>query len=327
MKKRICLLAAYDSQNIIDDYVVYLVKELSKFSDVYYYSDNNMADSEFKKLDGIAKSAKGHSHGCYDFGSWSFIMQDIGHEKLSEYDEVILTNEAAFGPMVSLNHMLNDMDSRNVDVWGMCGNKFIMSFFIALSKKVFTHPDFKHFFNNIKAEGDKNVVIKKYEQGINRLITDNKFSTSVYISGQDTKTFYNQSKKDIKCQIKTVTPFWARPFVKVQPGKVRLYDDSFLIPLMMKMPVLKKVSLLLHDSILGAHYVSLIKENTDYPVELITNYFKRINKFPPSTKVAIKSRIRTFLRSFIFRRKYKRNKIIFYIFKIPVWFKTMNYKI
>jgi len=326
--RRACLLAAFDPQNIIADYVVYLVKELSKFADVYYYADNNMADSEFAKLKGLTKYAKGAKHGHYDFGSWAFIIKDIGYEKLAGYDELLLVNDAMFGPMSPLGPVFEEMEAKNVDAWALCGNKFMMSFFINLKKSVFTHPDFKYFFDNIKAEGDKSVVIKKYEQGLSRLVKDNGFSSAVYIDGKAAKAFYKKNRKEVWRQIKAVVPFWARPFIKkISPDKVRLYDDDFILPLMMKMPVLKKASLLMGNGILGGFYPYFVKENSDYPVELIGNYFKRLAVTPPSLRESIKNRFKIGIKNFIIRKKYKKGKVITYILKIPVWHKKMNYKI
>ena len=44
--KRICLFAGYDSKNIIHDYVIYYLKELSTVADVYYMADNEISDDE-----------------------------------------------------------------------------------------------------------------------------------------------------------------------------------------------------------------------------------------------------------------------------------------
>lgn len=323
--KRICLLAAYDPQNIIDDYVLYLVKALSQFADVYYFADNNLPAQELAKLEGIAHYAKGRKHGSYDFGSWAEIIRDIGYQKLAEYDELLLVNDAAFGPIVPLDKMFAKMTEQNTDAWAMAGNKFMMSFFVCLSRKVFTHSDFKHFFDNIKAEGDKSVIIKKYEQGLNRIMTKNNFSTAVYISDKSTKEFYQKNKAMIKQQIKAVVPFWARLFVDLGPGKIRLYEDGFVLPLIMQMPVLKKVSLLMYNTILGGYYPYFISQNTNYPVELISNYFKRVHACPPTPFTALKSRLKVGIKSFFYRKKYKRDKLITYICKIPLWYKKMNY--
>ena len=48
--KRLVIFAGYDKDNIIDDYVVYYIKELRKIADIIYVSDCNMLESELEKI-------------------------------------------------------------------------------------------------------------------------------------------------------------------------------------------------------------------------------------------------------------------------------------
>ncbi|HEY5846099.1 MAG TPA: hypothetical protein VIT42_04825, partial [Microlunatus sp.] len=57
--RRVCLFAGYDRDGIVDDYVVDYVRELSRFADVYYLADGEMAASELAKLADITKGAWG----------------------------------------------------------------------------------------------------------------------------------------------------------------------------------------------------------------------------------------------------------------------------
>ena len=54
MDRKICLIAGFDKNNIIQDYVVFLVQELSKISDVYYFADGNMSDTELSKIKALS---------------------------------------------------------------------------------------------------------------------------------------------------------------------------------------------------------------------------------------------------------------------------------
>jgi len=57
MKKRLCLFGGYDCNNEIDDYVIYLIKALSKYADVYYYGDFSCPQSELDKLKEYCKGS------------------------------------------------------------------------------------------------------------------------------------------------------------------------------------------------------------------------------------------------------------------------------
>ncbi|MDR1026321.1 MAG: hypothetical protein LBL47_02875 [Lactobacillus sp.] len=334
MKKRACLIGGFDKQGLIDnkgiihDYVVYFVEKLSEFCDVYFYTDNPICEEELAKVRPFTKYAAGHRYGRYDFGSWSLLIKEIGYDKLEQYDELILTNDSCFGPMFPFKEMFDKMDAQNLDAWSICGNKFLMSFFVVLNKKVFMHDDFKYFFDNIKEEEDKYVVIKKYEHGLNSLITENGFSTGLYISNQDVKSFYKKNKKDIHKKIKEVVPFWPRLFIRFSPNKIRLYEEDFVLPFFMHMPLLKKISLHVTTSVLPVYYRDLIKDNCDYPIELIDSFLEKSNSAPPAKPwPRIKEKIKDKLKRFMHDKKYRGDKIITRVFTIPIKSKKMDYKI
>ena len=100
--KRICLFAGYNADEIIEDYVVYLIEKLSLVSDVYYLAENNLPDEEKSKITPYVKAAYGFKHEKYDFGSWQELINILGWEKLAEYDELILTNDSIIGPVYNI---------------------------------------------------------------------------------------------------------------------------------------------------------------------------------------------------------------------------------
>ena len=61
-RKRICLFAGYNADEVIEDYVVYLIEKLSLVSDVYYLADNNVGEEEIAKIAPYVKGAYGY-HG------------------------------------------------------------------------------------------------------------------------------------------------------------------------------------------------------------------------------------------------------------------------
>ena len=117
--KRICLFAGYDSNNIIHDYVVYYLKELSTVADVYYMADNEISDDEKEKIAPYVKASYGINHKKYDFGSWQELIKIIGWEKISEYDELILANDSVFGPLYPMKKLFEKLEQDKA--WEVCG--------------------------------------------------------------------------------------------------------------------------------------------------------------------------------------------------------------
>lgn len=173
--KRICLFAGYNKHNIIEDYVLYYIKELAKISDVYYLADNSVIETE--KLIPYTKAVYGYYHGKYDFGSWQELIHKIGYDKLSEYDELILTNDSVFGPLCDLKDYIENLEK---DKWDMCGINtayeahawHLSSYFLILKKNVFLSDIFKQHIDSIKQEDSVGKIIEKYEIGLSKKVID-----------------------------------------------------------------------------------------------------------------------------------------------------------
>lgn len=186
--KRICLFAGCDSKNIIHDYVVYYLKELSTISDVYYMADNDISEEEKSKIMPYVKGAYGFNHKKYDFGSWQELIKIIGWEKILEYDELILANDSVFGPLYSMKDFFNKIEDDKE--WDVCGiteecsvgknqtqyiiENFLQSYFIVLKKYVFAQNFFKQFFKDYKRYERKEDVVLNGEKRLSRLLLDNK---------------------------------------------------------------------------------------------------------------------------------------------------------
>ena len=255
--KRICLFAGYDKNNIIQEDVIYYIKELSTIADVYYMADNSLNKKEKDKLLKYTKGIYGYHHGKYDFGSWQELIYKMGGGIVA-YDELILANDSVFGPLYSIRNIIDDIENDNE--WDICGitgglltpenNKelvnedtwAITSHFIVLRKKAFSSEIFKNFFQNIKAEKSQKEVIKNYEL---------KFARNFYENGYVAKLFMGY---------KNVYDDWykreqrrSNPFIKK-----KIFVDKEI----MKTSKPYLVKLLLHTK----HY--------KYDINLINNFLK-----------------------------------------------------
>ena len=196
--KRICLFAGYDNKNIIHDYVVYYLKELSTVADVYYMADNEISDDEKAKITPYVKEAYGFNHKKYDFGSWQELIKIIGWEKLSEYDELILANDSVFGPLYPIKELFDKIEKdRQWDVCGMIeessfrkenGTKklynFLQSYFLVIRNKVIKDKNFQCFMEQITIHKDKGDVVYYGEISLSQLFIDKGFTCKKIISGR-----------------------------------------------------------------------------------------------------------------------------------------------
>lgn len=189
MNKRICFVAGFDANGQIADYVVYLVKALSQFADVYYYGDFDASEATLAKLKPYCIEAFARRHGKYDFGSWQELIHHVGRQKISQYDELILTNDSCYGPLFDLAPLFAEMEGRNNDFWGLTSafqhHLHIQSYFIAFKKPVLQSDTFYQFFDSIKPEKNFHAVCSKYEDRLTFVLNKVGFTHSTFIDYDD----------------------------------------------------------------------------------------------------------------------------------------------
>lgn len=206
--RRICLFAGYDSDNVIDDYVVAYLSALSRHADIYYLADCAMPPSELNKLRGIAKGAWAGRHGAYDFGSYSMLARSlVGWDLIGQYDELLLANDSCY-LLSDFDAVFARMDARRCDWWGLQATKGIArtrdaennqfkqpiplpivrasmldvfegddlydflvgSYFVAYRKPVIDDAGFRKLLNAVTAQPNKQNIIQKYEIGLTRYL-------------------------------------------------------------------------------------------------------------------------------------------------------------
>ena len=107
--KRLGLFLYFDSDGVGDEYIEYLLKdinpELSHLCVIVNGKLNSKGEKIFKKYtdDIFFRSNLG-----FDAGAWKDAMIDhLGFDKVSEFDEVILFNDSFFGPIYPFKIMFD----------------------------------------------------------------------------------------------------------------------------------------------------------------------------------------------------------------------------
>ena len=197
--KRLFLFAGYDKDCIIDDALVYYVKQLSKHGDVVLCMDCDCPKSETDKIQKYTIHTIAKRHGEYDFGSYKRAFQYARNKKiLNNYDYVYLVNDSVFGPTLDIKQTLKNIENIKTDAAGLVVSRhkthsFMESWFIKLNRDIFLSQWFDDFISAVQQEIHKYVVTIKYEHGLTDLIQKNKCSWSgLYtIYGRET---YNHPK-------------------------------------------------------------------------------------------------------------------------------------
>jgi hypothetical protein len=266
-KKRAVVFAHYDPENRIDDYVLYYLKELNKIcSELVFVSTSALSETELMKLDSSCSQKIVRENAGYDFMSWKVGLEHIGN--LKQFDEVLWVNDSVYGPLYDLGQIVNKMESRDLDFWGMTDSyeyyHHIQSYFLSFSRRIIQSKVFSEFVNDIKVLEEKLDYVKAYELPLFKRLAENNFRCDVFCRYSDIL----KSVKDLPDTriIKDINPTLFYSKILVEKFKYPFIKKSFLLG---KHP---RFGLL--------NYYEVIKNISSYDTELISENINRFNNIP-----------------------------------------------
>lgn len=174
--KRIAIFAHFDKDNIIDDYVIYYLKELKKnFEIIIFVSDSDLPKCETDKISDLVDYIQAYHHGEYDWGSYKYgYLIARKNNLLMSADELLFCNDSVYGPVFELNNILESMQKLSCDFWGLYENKIglnskfephLQSWFLMMKKVVFLSDKFDDFILSVEKKDNKLDIISEYEIG------------------------------------------------------------------------------------------------------------------------------------------------------------------
>jgi lipopolysaccharide biosynthesis protein len=184
---RAVVLAHFDPQGQVDDYVVSSLHEYRRVADLLVLVTASARDAppEVRRLVDrfIARPNVG-----YDFCSWREGIESIG--SLSGIDELICANDSVYGPTGLLAPVLADRRVADADAWGMClslqgtvtrnhrAAPHLQSWFMAFRGPVLRSSAFREFWGGVVPLQRKQDVVDRYEIGLSERLQEAGFRIS-----------------------------------------------------------------------------------------------------------------------------------------------------
>ena len=170
--KRLFLFAFFDPQGVVGEAALRYLEALHNLGDIVLAADCALSPAEAEKLAPLVVSYTASRHGEYDFGSYKRAFQQAD---LAGYDFVYLVNDSVVGPLYPLEPYLRRMEALGVDAFGLAVHpsrkgSHLQSWFIGLKPAVFQASWFEEFLSGVQAEGSKELVCERYENGLTRLL-------------------------------------------------------------------------------------------------------------------------------------------------------------
>lgn len=253
MRKRICIFSFYNKNGYLDDYVLYLLNDLSKCASRLIITVNGFVDDRGEKLfhnftdEIVIRENLGYDAGAYKHILAGLIEKDV----LKEYEEVIFCNDTFFGPVKSFVEIFSEMESRKCDFWGLSGYfdsvfTHIQSYFLVFRKKIIKRGLLTKYFGTYVNE--KTSILKEiygqFELGL--------FDFLVRKNGMSYGCYIQKSHNDV-------------------------YRSSYICLKEYGLPIIKKKVFSYFQENMDNIWCTLsyIKYETQYDVSLILNYIRQ----------------------------------------------------
>ena len=248
-KNKVAIFVHYDKDNVIDDYVLYYLQELSKDFDILFVSTaSGLQDNEIQKISDYCMHALVKENYGYDFGAWKSGLNFL-ESKLNTYEGLLLCNDSIYGPLCNLNQVYQKME--NFDIWSLTDSfeiaHHLQSYFVYYNTKAFKSITFKNFWDNFQIFEDKFTLINECEIGYSEaLLQDSTLKVGVYYPSKNI-TNLNITHYYWKKLVKEHFPFVKIELLKVNPLGLDISD-----------------------------WKKTIVDSSSYPVSLIEKHLERV---------------------------------------------------
>lgn len=183
-RKTLCVLAHFDRDGIIDDYVVAYLRALDELGceTVFVSTAEGLDDESIRKIMPFCSKFIIKQNIGYDFASWRTGLEAVGD--LSGYDRLIIANDSVYGPLQDLRKVFSEMDGRQVSFWGITDSlkygRHLQSYFLVYDKPVLESSVFTEFWRRLPDYRHKYVVIIQGEVGLSRRLVAAGFDFAAY---------------------------------------------------------------------------------------------------------------------------------------------------
>ena len=277
--KRLGVFIFYDKDYIIDDYEIYMLNSLKEaVDDIIFVSNSKIKKDELKKLSNITKNVELRENKGLDAGAFKHIYDKYGADYFKKYDELILLNDTFYGPFKPFKQIINEMNDKDLDFWGLTANyesddgtskavdgfihSHIQTYFIAFRKTVLESEFFQKYWANYKIEKMDSFidVVNKHESYFTYRLENEGFKWDTYIN----LSHYKSDKRENNYNIYgysayTLLKYYNFPIIK---------RKNFVFP--------KDAAMYINSGIDTKMALDYIKDYTDYDVNLIYKNLLRL---------------------------------------------------
>lgn len=201
--KRILLFVHYNKKNKLDDRIIYTLKNIRhSFNTVIVISNSNLSNNDMSLLKTVSDKVILRDNVGFDFSAWKDGIDSVGWSTMKKYDSLTLMNDTCYCPIWPIDKYFDKFDKKiNIDFWGASLHKsvtygmpgtndpvpeHIQSYFMTFKRDVINSRAFVKFWGSIEAHADVRKVIRDYEVGMTKTLSDAGFKYDAIVNMRNT---------------------------------------------------------------------------------------------------------------------------------------------
>lgn len=161
--RRLGIFLFHDPDGIVDDYVLYLLRDLrANLADLVIMVNGELTAAGRRKFEEFTREIHVRSNAGFDVGAWQEgLLKHVGGDRLRQYNELVLCNDSFFGPLYPFAEVFREMETRGPDFWGLSVHgevkgtgrspfgyrpRYLQTYFLVFGPRLLTDPRFREFW-------------------------------------------------------------------------------------------------------------------------------------------------------------------------------------
>ncbi|MFC6356933.1 rhamnan synthesis F family protein [Luethyella okanaganae] len=166
--RRLGVYFFYDPAGVVDEYVIHFLQAMNAdFTELIVVVNGRLSAEgrdAFSRLEKVTVIVRPNSG--FDVWAYKTAIDHVGWGRLSDFDEMVMMNFTIVGPVNSFADMFEEMNSRDIDFWGITvhnGASFdpwgtldvcevpphLQSHFIAVRRSLFEGEEFRRYWDDM----------------------------------------------------------------------------------------------------------------------------------------------------------------------------------
>lgn len=207
--KRLGIFFFFEKQGYVDDFIVYYLNDLVKnLSELVVVCNGKLSEQGRTAFSRFTDNIIVRENKGLDVWAYKTALDQYGWQRLSEFDEIVMTNSTLMGPVRPLKEMFDAMaEKKDLDFWGLTihhgaeGNPFkgkhiydylpehIQSHFIVYRKKFVQSADLQKYWDEMPMITGYADSVQRYESVFTKMFADKGYQWDVYVDTRDLKEF------------------------------------------------------------------------------------------------------------------------------------------